>query len=175
MTRSVLLFSWDYSPDCTVDEYFKLAHAFAESSVLLFEGMSAGRAPATFHHAKAAATLFEHGLELFLKAALGLVGHPIPRTHKMEQMLGTYRKRYPDKAYAFTGTIDDAVRDSAARPAGQFLRYPEDRNGVPWPGHVHFDLGIWLGETRRFRDDYRRLEPLLRERPSGPPAERTCE
>lgn len=169
------LYSWDFQSTCPADGYFRLAHAFADSAVALFVGMTAGGTPSTYHHAKVAAALLDHGLELFLKGALVLAGQRPPRTHKMSQILCLYRRLYPDEECAFTGSIDDAVRDSIMQPAGEFLRYPENRSGVPWSGNTHFDLSIWLDEATRFRDDYRRLELLLRARSSGPPVERPGE
>jgi hypothetical protein len=159
----VSLYSWDYEPKHAADEWFWMAHAYADASVALFEGMVASRLTPTFHHAKVAAAAFDHGLELFLKACLVRAGERPARTHSMATILQRFRARYPGDTYAFSGRIDEAVRDLAIQPAGQFLRYPVDRKGVPWPGHSHFDLELWLGQVRAFRDDYRRLEPLVKE------------
>jgi hypothetical protein len=158
----VSLFSWDYESDHPADEWFRLAHAYADASVALFESIEASQLPQTFHHAKVAAAMFDQGLELFLKAALVLAGEQPVATHKMAALLGRVRSRYPSEACSFTGNVDEAVQALPTQPVGQFLRYPVDRNGAPWPGHSHFDLAIWLPEARLLRDDYRRLEPLLR-------------
>jgi len=158
------LFSWDYHPEHSADDWFRMAHAYADAAVALFEQLSAGKLPPTYHHAKVAAEAFEHGLELFLKAALLLAGDRVARSHRLEGLVGRYRTLYPGKPYAFTGSVDEAARDLETRPSGQFLRYPEDPKGTPWPGNVHFDLAIWTEQVKLFRDDYRRLEPRLRAR-----------
>jgi len=110
-----------------------------------------------------AAAAFDHGLELFLKASLVQAGERPAPTHSMAALLARFRSLYPGNAYSFSGKVDEAVRDIPAQPVGQFLRYPVDRQGAPWPGHSHFDLDVWLGQARQLRDDYRRLEPLLKE------------
>jgi hypothetical protein len=156
------LFSWDYEADHPADEWFWMAHAYADASVALFESMTASQLPRTFHHAKVAAAAFDQGLELFLKGALVQAGERPPVTHSMGGILQRCRSLYPADALAFTGRVDEAVQSLPTQPVGQFLRYPVDRSAEPWPGHSHFDLELWLGQATSFRDDYRRLEPLLR-------------
>jgi HEPN domain-containing protein len=156
------LYSWDYEADHPADEWLWMAHAYADVSVALFEGMEAGSLPMQFHHAKVAAAAFDQGLELFLKGALVLAGDDPPVSHRLAAVLDRFRKAFPGVEFGFTGKIDEAVRTLPTQPVGQFLRYPVNTKGEPWPGHSHFDLGIWLGEARAFRADYRRLEPLLR-------------
>jgi HEPN domain-containing protein len=160
----MLLFPWVYATKHSADEWFRMAHAYGDAAVALFEDISAARIPQTYHHAMVAAAAFEHALELFLKSALVLAGKRPKNTHNLETMLARYRTAYPGQAYAFEGRIDDAARRQEARPFAQFLRYPESGDGAPWPGSVHFDLDVWMEQARLFRDDYRRLEPLLREK-----------
>lgn len=158
------LYSWDYEANHPADEWFRTAHAYADASVTLFEDIAAGRLARTFHHSKVGAAAFEHGLELFLKGALVLAGERPGRTHNLKGTLGRFRNLYPGSQFDFTGRIDEAARDAPGQPPGQFLRYPAGPDGIPWPGNTHFDLDLWIEQTTLFRDDYRRLEPLLRKR-----------
>jgi len=80
-------YSWDYKANHQADEWFRTAHAYADSSVALFEDIAASRLPPTFHHSKVAAAAFEHGLELFLKGALVLAGKPPGGSHKLKGTL----------------------------------------------------------------------------------------
>jgi hypothetical protein len=134
--------------------------------VALWERIEQGSPPPTDFHAKVAAAAFEHGLELFVKGALVLAGERPGRTHNIAAALGRYRTLYPGPTYAFRGRVDEAARDIPEQPPSQFLRYPVDSAGVAWPGHSDFDLRLWLEQAQLFREDYKRLEPLLRERPT---------
>ncbi len=141
-----------------------MAHAYADASVALFEGIAENRLPETYHHALAATAAFEQALELFLKGSLVQAGDMnVPRTHELTQIFERFLKLYPGKLYAFSGRVEEAIKGISAQPAGQFVRYPVDVRGVPWPGNSHFTLSLWLEQVRAFRDDYHRLEPLLRQ------------
>jgi hypothetical protein len=160
----VSLYSWEYSDETGADELFRHARASVACSVALFAQLAAGALPQTFHHAKAAAFLFELSLEQFLKASLALAGNRPPASHDLQPLYNRYRKLYPGKRFAFDGRVDDAVRKEPARPADQFLRYPTDRAGQTWEGNQHFSLEFWRVQVSTFERDYARLEPLLRAR-----------
>ena len=163
------LFSWDYETAHLSEDWFLMAHAYADASVTLFESMANKSLPETFHHGKVAAAVFIQGLELFLKGALVQAGEKKPKnTHELAGLFQKFLRRYPGETYGFSGRVTEAVQSTPALPTGQWLRYPADVEGKPWPGNFHFIIPLWIEQVRAFRDDYRRLEPLLKVAYPGP-------
>lgn len=158
------LYSWDYERTTSADEWFRMAHAYIEASDVLFAEMRDGRITGTFHHAKAAAFLFDQSLEHFLKASLIVAGDQITRTHDLGLLHARFLKLYPGKVFAWTGRIAEAAASVPNQPGSEFLRYPTDASGSEWVGHAHFDLELWHDQVRAFREDYSRLEPVIRTR-----------
>ncbi len=158
------LFSWDYRRTTPADEWFRMAHAYIDASELTFASMVSGALPATYHHAKAGAFLFDQSLEHFLKAGLVLAGDKVTRTHHLPALFGRFQKLYQGSVFYWTGSIQYATNEIKSQPGSQFLRYPADASGQEWSGNTHFDLDIWHGEIKLFRADYRRLEPEMRSR-----------
>jgi HEPN domain-containing protein len=157
------LYSWDYPDDHGPPGWFRRARAYIEASLHLFRAIEAGELPMTYHHAQSAAFLFAHSLETFLKGAVLSAGKPLKRGHSLGRLYGAYTKEFSGQEYAFTGAIEDLVKDDPW-PPNEFLRYPVDSNGHPWLGNSHFDLGIWTNQVERFEADYRRLESAILQR-----------
>ena len=117
----------DRSP--TADEWFRMAHAYADASVTLLESMATSQFPQMYHHAEVAATALVHGFELFLKGALVQAGETASRLraelertilnskhHSMEPLFQQSCTQFPGKTYAFSRRVDDVVaRDSSRR------------------------------------------------------------
>ena len=141
-----------------------MAHAYIEASDVLFGEMAAGRVNGTFHHAKAAAFLFDQSLEHFLKASLVVAGDRVTRTHDLGHLYARFKKLFPGKAFFWNGRIDEMTADAPNQPGAEFLRYPTDASGAEWLGHTHFDLDLWHNQVKAFRNDFRRLEPVVRAR-----------
>jgi len=158
------LYSWDYKRSTPADEWFRMAHAYIEASDVLFANLGDGGLSATFHHAKAAAFLFEQSLEHFLKGSLLVAGDRITRTHDLGSLYARFRKLFPGKSFSWTGRIDEVAAPIPTQPGSEFLRYPADASGAEWSGNAHFELAIWHPQVRAFREDYLRLEPLIRAR-----------
>src|SRR5208282_4923997 len=107
------LYSWDYETDHPAEQWFLMAHAYADASVTLFESMAKKQFPKTFHHAKVAAAAFVQGLELFLKGALVQAGEKKPpKTHILAGILQRFRELYPGEIYAFSGRVEEAVKST---------------------------------------------------------------
>jgi HEPN domain-containing protein len=155
-------FSWDFDHLAFSDHWFLHANAYLCCSRHLLTEMIDGALNSSFHHAKVAVALFEHALELFLKAAIAQSGQKFPSTHRLNQLLGRYRVLYPGKQFEFTGKVDQFVSQSAQTPHNQYARYPADSNGNPWPGNTHIDLAIWHNEIEPFVQDFERLKPLIK-------------
>lgn len=154
--------SWNYEHLPAADHWFLLAHAYADSSIVLFERMIRDEIDDSFHHAKVAAALLEHAAELFLKAALVLYKQPIPKSHALDQLLVAARKVVPSTVLQFAGEIDDLVRQQPEALANQYLRYPSDAKGEPWAGHTNLELTLWYKQSKLLRDDFARLEKALK-------------
>src|SRR5205814_1517508 len=122
------------------------------------------RTSSSFHHLKVAASLFIHAVELFLKGGIAQAGKSVPAIHFLDQLYGQVTKLYPGKAFQFTGSIVDLARRSSQAPHNEFPRYPTNQSGRPWEGHSHFDLVTWFEQASRFLNDFKRLEPLMKER-----------
>jgi HEPN domain-containing protein len=158
------MYSWDYEHTAPADEWFRMAHAFVEASDRLFTDMKDGRIAGTFHHGKAAAFLFDQSLEHFLKASLIVAGDGITRSHDLGSLYSRFRKRFPGKAFAWTGRIAEMAKSFPTQPANEFLRYPTDSSGVEWKGNTHCDLDVWCVQVKAFGEDFSRLEPRIRAR-----------
>lgn len=160
-------FSWDYEDLSEADHWFLMARAYLDSGKHLFAQMISKTVESSFHHAKVAAFLFEHAVELFLKAAIVQAGRRAPATHRLGQLYKEFKNLYQGQAYSFEGNIDDFAAPDPSTPHGQFSRYPTDPSGKPWPGHRHIDLVIWYKQICAFSEDFQRLEPLIKSGPSS--------
>ena len=150
-------FSWTYEHLPAAAHWYLLAIAYADSSVALFARMIAEKVDDSFHHAKVAAALLEHSIELFLKAVLVELGEAVRPSHASDQLLAQVRAIVPADAIQFSAKIDEAVRRQPDAPGNQFLRYPTDRRGEPWSGHTHIDLSVWFQQAKLLRADFERI------------------
>ena len=148
--------------------FFRLATAYADSSHQIVRSMLAGDLPQTFAHAQTTHFLFGHAVELFLKGAILKSTGQIKKTHDLQPLYDSYRKRYPKKAFEFTGRILETVKQNPQSPHSEFPRYPVDRKGNVWQGYNAYALEAWLAETERLRQDLERLIPEID--PLPPPA-----
>lgn len=157
-------FSWDYEGCSVADHWFLMARGFQECCCHLFAEMIEEKIESRFHHAKAAVSLFEHAVELFLKAGISQADKKVPVHHRLDQLYGQFKNLYPGNDFEFTGTNADMVRPSLRAPHNEFARYPTDWSGKPWAGHSHIDLVIFFEEASKFLDDFNRLWPLMKNR-----------
>ena len=157
-------YSWDYEDLTEAEHWFRMAHANLGASRHLLSEMIEERFEGKFHQAKVAVALFDHSVELFLKAAILQAAQTAGKTHGLQELYNRFRKLYPGKKFEFEGDINSAVRETPITPHNQYARYPTDVSGQPWLGHTHIDIVIWYREVCRFTADFRRLEPLLKTR-----------
>jgi len=141
-----------------------MAFAYQESSLHLFAKMIEEKLDDTFHHAKVAVGLMEHAIEVFLKGGIVLAGKKVPTHHHLKQLFGQYKNFYPGKRFNFTCAVDELVEPSKQTPNNQYARYPMNKEGKPWEGYTHIDLAIWYIQAMKLLEDFRRLEPLLKEK-----------
>jgi hypothetical protein len=163
-TRSDV-FSWDLEDLSPSERFFHLAQAYVDSSRHLFKSLiDHSLVPATYSHAQAAAFLFEHSIELFLKGAIIQAGKGPAKTHYLEQLHNEFKNLYQGKQFEFEGKIQEAVKTDPQRPIGEYCRYPLNNSGELWPGNRHFTLEIWLEQVELFQKDFERLIPLVMDR-----------
>jgi HEPN domain-containing protein len=117
-----------------------------------------------YHRALVAVSLFNHSVELFLKAGVIQAGKSITSSHDLEQLYNQYKKLYPGKKYEFEARISEIVAPHKNMPHNEFARYPTDHVGQPWPGYTHIDIAIWYDRLGVFQKDFDRLEPLMKAR-----------
>jgi hypothetical protein len=157
-------FSWDYEHCTLAEHWFLMARAYQESSHHLFSEMLEKRLDDSFHHAKVAASLLEHAVELFVKGGIAQAGKDVPSHHQLDQLYAQFKNLYQGKKFAFMAAIEQMLMPRPHMPANQFARYPTDQAGNPWAGHSDIDLVTWFNQACKFLDDFKRLEPLIKER-----------
>jgi hypothetical protein len=84
--------------------------------------------------------------------------------HRLDQLYAQFKKLYPGKKFGFTASIEQMLTPPAHMPANEFARYPTDQSGKPWAGNADIDLVTWFDQACRFLDDFKRLEPLMKQR-----------
>jgi HEPN domain-containing protein len=158
------VFSWDYEDLAESDHWFLMAQAYFDCSFHLFTEMARETFDRSYHRALVAVSLFNHSIELFLKAAIIEANKMVTSSHNLEQLYNQYRKLYPGKKYEFEGEIPSVVTPHQNTPHNEFARYPTDHAGRPWPGYTHVDIAVWYERLSVFQEDFGRLKPLLKER-----------
>lgn len=161
------LCSWDYEDLGEAAHWFLMAHAYFDCSFYLFTEMARETFDRNYHRALVAVSIFNHSVELFLKAAIVQADKKITPSHNLEQLYNQYKKRYPGKKYEFEAEISSVVYLHQNTPHNEFARYPTDHAGQPWPGYAQVDIVIWYERLSVFQNDFDRLEPLLKERYQG--------
>ena len=156
-------FSWDYEDFPKAEHWFLMADAYMDICQFVLSEMTKEQLDSSFHHAKVAVSLFEHAIELFLKASICQAGAKVPAHHKMDKLYRKYIALFPGNDFAFQGKIQDFVKPSAMAPHNLYARYPGEKNGKPWQGHTHIDISIWYREADKFLSDFKRLKPLIKE------------
>jgi hypothetical protein len=157
-------FSWDYEHCTLAEHWFLMAFAYQESSHHLFSEMLEKRLDDSFHHAKVAASLLEHAVELFLKGGIAQAGKDVPTHHRLDQLYAQFRNLYPGKKFEFGASIEQMLTPPAHTPPNVFARYPTDQSGQPWAGYTDIDLVTWFDQACKFLDDFKRMKPLIKER-----------
>jgi len=155
-------YSWDYENLSKSDHWFLMADSYMDICHFLLSEMVQKNIDSSFHHAKVAVSLFEHAVELFLKAALCNAGQTPAGNHKLDQLHDKYNVLYPEKEFSFQGNISDFVKKSSAAPHNVYARYPAQKDGTPWSGHSHIDIVIWYMEADKFLSDFKRLKPRIK-------------
>ena len=157
-------YSWDYEDLSAADHWFRMAKANLQCCIHLLSEMIDAKLDSSFHHAKVVVALFDHAVELFLKAGVVHAGQTCSNTHELQELYNRFRNLYPGKQFEFESEITSVVRPGPTTPHNQYARYPTDISGRPWQGHTHIDLVLWCMQLRRFDEDFRRLEPLMKQR-----------
>lgn len=156
------------------ERWFRLANAYLDSSLHVFRSIVSGGLARDYYHAAVGGFLFEHSLELFLKAAILQAGSTVQGDHDLQRHYQQFQNLYPGKRFAFEGAIQDAAETDAARPKRKFHRYPGPKPNEAWGVSTHFTTEIWIAELERFQKDYARLQPLCKERYRGTSSQGGC-
>ena len=84
------VFSWDYEDLGEADYWFLMARAYFDSSFYLLAEMIRETYDRNYHRALVAVSLFNHSVELFLKAGIVQAGKKITSSHNLEQLYNQY-------------------------------------------------------------------------------------
>jgi hypothetical protein len=154
---------WRYAALTKPEHFFRLAQAFLDSANYLYLAMVERRRPANYLQCKAAWTLAEHAVELFLKGGIVQAGRAVPTNHNTDQLYNQFRNLYPGKKFEFDAPVADIVRPSDQTPNNEFSRYPTDRSGELWSSNSHFEPCAELRITVELLQDFERMEPLMKQ------------
>ena len=157
-------FSWDYEDFPEAEHWFLMAEAYLDICHFILSEMIEEKLDSSFHHTKVVVSLFEHAVELFLKASICQAGAKVTAHHKVDKLYTKYTDLFPGDDFAFNGKIQDFVKPSTIAPHNLYARYPTEKNGKPWQGHTHIDIAIWYMEANKFLLDFKRLKPLIKEK-----------
>jgi len=157
-------YSWDYEDSSDSDHWFLLADAYLDICHFTLSSMIEENIDGTFHHCKVVVSLFEHSVELFLKGAIVQAKKQVQTHHRIDEIYKQFIKLYPGKKFEFNGKIDEFVKPMPQAPVNEYARYPVMKDGQAWIGNTHIDIIIYYIEASKFKDDYTRLKPLIKER-----------
>jgi|GEM_PF-6769173 hypothetical protein len=158
--------SLEYESYSLPDHWFSLAWSYLNCSSHLFAELLNDQKLWTFHYTLVAAHIFEHALELFFKGGIIQAGKQPTRTHDNQKLFKEFRKLYPGNNFKLNGYFGGMVSpsDGAKKPSGEFGRYPTDKSGNLWRGNWHFNLINLYEQTCLYKDDFKRLIPLMKKR-----------
>ena len=139
------------------DLWFLMARAFADCSAHLLLRMAQREIASGFHHAKAAISLGEHALELFLKGGIAQSGEDVPTHHRLDDLYERFHRLYSD--VTFEASVPVMIRPRKDFPYNQFARYPTDLQGRPWTGLRHIDVADWYRQVCLLANDFERIQP----------------
>ena len=141
-----------------------MAKAYLDCGVNVFSDISNDSLTKSYYHASVGAFLFEHSIELFLKAAIVQAGKQVQSHHEIERHYKHYKNLYPGKKYDFNGRIEDIATKDEERPKSEFHRYPTDNSGMLWQVNTHFNIDIWADQLTAFVEDFDRLESAIKDK-----------
>jgi len=153
--------SWDINDRKLPERYFILASAYIKCSLYIFESMSNGALDSDYSNGHIGGLLFGHSLELFLKGSIIQVRDEVKNIHSLEKLFNEFKNIYPGNTYKFTGDIGAFIEQDKSIPYSEFFRYPIDKNGNVW-GNFFYDLETWKTQIEKFKNDYERLLPLVK-------------
>jgi len=156
--------SWDINEKQLSERYFILAQSYIECSIIIFESILRKSLDETYSNGHSGALLFGHSLELFLKGSIIHSKGKVDNTHSLEKLYNEFKNIFPGKKFEFNGEIDTFIKQDKQLPYNEFLRYPIDKDGNVWIGNYFYDFDIWTDQLRIFKNDYKRLLPLIKNR-----------
>lgn len=132
------------------DRSFWLSRAFLEASRCLCQSILGGDFSSQYSSSRVIFHLARHGVELFLKGAIGArSGCPIPPTHDLEKLFSEYRHFYPQLVFSFelpphfhinmNLELFPEDQDRFHSTLDQRYRYPSDKKGNTFATTEVFD------------------------------------
>lgn len=152
------------------DQTFWLSRAYLEASQCLCESMLNGNFSSQYSSSRVILHLARHGVELFLKAAIGANAdaRSVPATHDLDKLYAVYRQGYPNLSFAFTIPRRFGVADSSElfpdegksfhATLDQRHRYPSDRSGNSFFTPEEFDPQATLHELKMLDRELKIIE-----------------
>ncbi|MBR8296920.1 hypothetical protein KDW63_22275 [Burkholderia cenocepacia] len=161
---------------------FWLARAYMEASLCLCQSMLDGGFSSQYSSSRVVLHLARHGVELFLKGALGVFSKDgVPATHDLSHLYSKYKTTYPDPIFdidvparfllsANFDLFQDELRAFHAT-LDQRHRYATDRQGKTFATKEEFDPAEILNELQSLDRQQKIIEwAYIRRISSGKPA-----
>lgn len=149
------------------EQFCAFALAYLDSAERLCQTLARSHRKATYARGSVVLYLAAHSVELFLKGAI-LDQKPKEHFgHNLKNLYDRYNKLYPAKKYRFKLPFDIGcdglpkseiiVAKSVSPPTDQLYRYPQDKDGKPWPGLFAFEANSFLEVLHSLRADFERI------------------
>jgi hypothetical protein len=145
------------------ERWYAEAVGFADSASELFQRLANQVFAPTWPRAKAAAFLFGHSIELFLKASIAQSGARFPWGHDLAELHDRYREHFPEPEFAFQSNVSGFIKAHELVRYYEFLKYPERVSDLTktWEGGLYVEVTLWAQAVTAVRADMARLWPLI--------------
>lgn len=124
-------------------QFHELALAYLTSAEYLCAGVENDDLPGEFGVGLVVLSLTHHGVELFLKGAIGRVTGDPPKGHNLDSLVDEYKRMVPDTSmhidipFGYMDLTQSVMWRAESRQRFNSLherfRYPTDQDGRVWP------------------------------------------
>jgi hypothetical protein len=147
------------------ERFIYLGYANLESGARLFEGIVGDPMYAEdWNRCCAAASLAEHGVELFLKGAIWQGAGDPGNTHELDQLFARFANLSPGNKFKFESRFRDLVSKVDDEPYTEYFRYPINTKRHLLHMAKYFDPPLWRDQMVAILEDLHRIEPAIYER-----------
>lgn len=139
-----------------VDQLFRHAQAYLDCSQHAFGAIAVYSIPNSFEHARAAAYLFEHALELFFKGAIMSDKGELVTGHSLHKLYKDFRTQYGDR-FKFISDIEAFTEWDPPWAHAEYSRYPFDVKGQKWPQALSISPERAVTQIAAVKQDFNKI------------------